>query len=221
MSFLLPSWLSFLLPSWLSSLLPSCLFFFLLPFWLSSLLPSWSSSSLCLPGCLLHCAFLVVFSTAFFTSLPNSLLSLLFLLPSLVYLPFSFCLCSRMALLLSCSFFFCSFSSAASFWHPFSSNWVKHSALVRRHARGRVFGPASVEEVSSTRYLDMGEIDFPESGVSDGWRGHVTSSKNLANLVFQTAGHLTASQNRHFRWMVVIENRCCIRSDHRFHTIGS
>ena len=141
----------------------------LLPFWLSYLLPSWLSSSLCLPGCLLHCAFLVVFSTAFFTSLPNPLLSLLFLLPCLVYLPFSFCSCSCMALLLSCSFFFCSFSSAASFWHPFFSTWVKHSALVRRHARGRVFRPVSVEEVSSTRDLDMGEIGFPESEVSDGW----------------------------------------------------
>ena len=37
------------------------------------------------------------------------------------------------------------------------------------HARGKVFGPVGVEEVGGTRYLDMGEIDFPESGVSDGW----------------------------------------------------
>ena len=34
---------------------------------------------------------------------------------------------------------------------------------------GRVFGPVGVEEVGSTRYLDTGEIDFTESGVSDGW----------------------------------------------------
>ena len=40
---------------------------------------------------------------------------------------------------------------------------------MRRRARGKVFGPVGVEEVGSTRYLDMGEIDFPESGVSDGW----------------------------------------------------
>ena len=171
MSSLLPFWSSSLLPGCLLCCPPGCLLCCPPVFFFSAalLLPSWLSSSLCLPGCLLHCAFLVVFSTVLFTSLPNPLLSLLFLLPSLVYLPFSFCSCSCMALLLSCSFFFCSFSSAASFWHPFSSNWVKHSALVRRHACGRVFGPASVEEVSSTRYLDMGEIDFPESGVSDGW----------------------------------------------------
>lgn len=34
------------------------------------------------------------------------------------------------------------------------------------YARGRVFGPVGV---GSTRYLDNGGIDFPESGVSDGW----------------------------------------------------
>ena len=131
-------------------------------------------------------AFLVVFSAAFLvvfftvpswlsSPLPSSLVSQILCFPcSFFYLlwsifHFHFARVPAWALLSSYSFFFCSFSSAASFWHPFFLNWATHSALVRKHARGRVFGPVSVKEVSSTRYLDMGEIDFSESGVSDGW----------------------------------------------------
>ena len=54
-----------------------------------------------------------------------------------------------------------------------------------------------VEEVGSTSYLDMGEINFPESRVSDGWQCDFFLESGEAGV--SDSGYLTASQNLAFQ----------------------
>ena len=61
---------------------------------------------------------------------------------------------------------------------------------MRRHVRGRVLGPVGVEEVGSTRYSDLEEIDFTQTA------GHLTAFQDLA---FQMAGCVTSSWNLAFQ----------------------
>ena len=164
---LLLCWLSSLLSSSLlsSSLLSSSLLSSSLLS--SSLLFSWLSSALLsLPSWPFHLPSSLFFLQPFPLFLLLSLLSLVlfFALSS----AFCFYICSVMAFFSSCSFFLCSFCSVAScFWRCFSSSWAKHSALVRRCAYRRAFKAVGMEMVGETRYLDIGEIESSEAGVSD------------------------------------------------------